>query len=106
MFLGINTILLDKKERLLQDEANANNEIINLFFQSYLSVRKKACEQFNEKYGFKGTDKEISVRVRSDLYNVIKQAESVISDYKESEENWQNIQSNLEKSAISTVVKK
>ena len=109
MFLGINTILLDKKERLLQDEANANNEIINLFFQSYLSTRKKACDQFNEKYGFKGTDKEISVRVRSDLYNIIKQAESVITDYndkKEGVENWQNIQSNLEKSVISTGEKK
>ena len=32
-------------------------------------------------FGLTGTDKEISVRVRSDLYNIIKQEESVISDY-------------------------
>ena len=46
-----------------------------------LIPRIRACKQFNEKFGLTGTDKEISVRVRSDLYNIIKQEESVISDY-------------------------
>ena len=46
-----------------------------------LIPRIRACKQFNEKYGLTGTDKEISVRVRSDLYNIIKQKESVVSDY-------------------------
>ena len=38
-----------------------------------------------EKYGLTGTDKEISVRVRSDLFNLIKQNESIISDYEDNE---------------------
>ena len=79
-FLGINNILIDKKERLITDEANSNNELINLNLQSMLAPRQEACRQFNEKYGFTGTDKEISVRVRSDLHNVIKNFESTISD--------------------------
>lgn len=82
-FLGVNNIMEEKKERLITDEANTNNELINLNLQSFLAPRKKACEQFNEKYGFTGTDKEISVRVRSDLYNIIKQQESVVNDYNE-----------------------
>ena len=48
---------------------------------SYLEPRKKACKQFNDLFGLTGTDKEISVRVRSDLYNIIKKEESVITDY-------------------------
>lgn len=82
-FLGINNIMIDKKERLITDEANSNNELINLNLQSFLAPRKLACEQFNEKFGLTGTDKAIDVRVRSDLHNVIKNVESTVSDYKE-----------------------
>lgn len=81
-FLGINNIKVDKKERLITDEANSNNELINLNLQSFLEPRKEACRQFNEKFNLTGTDKEISVRVRSDLHNIIKNAESAINDYK------------------------
>lgn len=81
-FLGINNIMVDKKERLITDEANSNNELINLNLQSYLAPRLEACKQFNELFGFTGTDKEISVRVRSDLHNIIKEAQSIIQDYK------------------------
>lgn len=81
-FLGINNIMVDKKERLITDEANSNNELINLNLQSFLAPRQEACKQFNEKFGFTGTDKEISVRVRSDLHNIIKNEQSIINDYK------------------------
>lgn len=84
-FLGINNIMLEKKERLVTDEANSNNELINLNLQSFLAPRQKACKQFNEKFGFKGTDKEISVRVRSDLHNIIKQEESIVNEYSNKE---------------------
>ena len=80
-FLGINNIMVDKKERLITGEANANNELINLNLQSYLIPRQEACRQFNELFGLTGTDKEISVRVRSDLYNVIKNEMSVVTDF-------------------------
>lgn len=81
-FLGINNIMVDKKERLVADEANSNNELINMNLQSYLAPRQEACRQFNEKFGFTGTDKEISVRIRADLHNIIKNSEaSIINDY-------------------------
>jgi len=81
-FLGINNLMIEKKQRMITDEASSNNELINLNLMSFLAPRQEACRQFNEKYGLTGTDKEISVRVRSDLHNVIKNVMSTVSDYK------------------------
>lgn len=77
--MGLNN-LAEKKERLISDEANTNNEVVNLNLQALLVPRKEACKQFNEKYGLMG-EKAIDVKVRSDLYNIIKQYESITSDY-------------------------
>jgi hypothetical protein len=78
-FMGLNN-LSEKRERLITSEVDSNNEVINLNLQALLIPRKEACKQFNEKYGLMG-EKAIDVRVRSDLYNIIKQFESVTDDY-------------------------
>lgn len=80
-FLGINNVNTEKKDRLVVDEANADNEVINFNLQSFLAPRQEACKQLNELFGLTGTDKEISVRVRSDLQNIIKKELSVVNDY-------------------------
>ena len=80
-FLGINN-LNEKKERLITSEANTNNELVNLNMQSYLIPRKQACKEFNDKFGLTG-DKAIDVKLRSDLYNIIKENESIVKDYEE-----------------------
>lgn len=82
-FLGINNIMIEKKERLVSDEVNSNNELINLNLQSYLAPRQLACEQFNEKFNITDENKKLKVRVRSDLHNIIKQAQSSIQDFKQ-----------------------
>ena len=79
--LGVSN-LDEKRERLITSEIDSNNELVNLNLQSYLAPRKKACEEFNDKYGLTG-DKAIDVKVRSDLYNIIKQAESVTNQYRD-----------------------
>ena len=79
-FLGINNLSNEKKERLITDEASSNNELINLNLQSMLIPRQEAAKQFNKLFNLTG-DKAISVRLRSDLFNIIKQEESVITDY-------------------------
>ena len=68
---------------MITDEASSNNELINLNLQSFLIPRQEAARQFNELFGLTGTDKEISVRVRSDLWNIIKKEESLVSDYQD-----------------------
>lgn len=72
--LGIDNFS-NKRERLISDEINTNNEIINLNLMSFLAPRKKACEQFNQKYGM-----NIDVKVRSDLNNIIKTYESIVQE--------------------------
>lgn len=90
-YLGINNIHVEKKERLVAGEVDSNNELINLNLQSRLATRKEACRQFNEYFGLKGKNR-IDVKVRSDLTNIIKTADSVFSkleknNKKEGEEN-------------------
>ena len=87
-FLGINNLKDDKKERLITDEANSNNELINLNLQSYLIPRQEACKQFNEYFGLTG-DKAIKVKVRSDLHNIIKETESVIMNNESEVEDYE-----------------
>lgn len=80
-FLGVSN-LSEKRERLVTNEVDSNNELVNLNLQSYLAPRKKACKEFNEKYGLMG-ERAIDVKVRSDLYNIIKQVESITDQYRE-----------------------
>lgn len=97
-YLGVNNISVQKKERLTEAESNENNELVNLNLQAMLIPRLEACRQFNEKFGLTGTDKEISVRVRSDLHNIIKMEQSIVSDYQDNKriDNSENIKKSKE----------
>ena len=80
-FMGISN-LSEKRERMISNEIDSNNELVNLNLQALLIPRKEACKRFNEKYGLMG-EKAIDVKVRSDLYNIVKQFESVTDDYRD-----------------------
>ena len=49
-FLGINNNNTDKKERLLVDEVNANNEFILVNIEHMYEERQIACEQINKMF--------------------------------------------------------
>ena len=49
-FLGINNTL-EKKERLLQDETNSNNQFIKMSSDIGFKQRQLACEQINQMFG-------------------------------------------------------
>ena len=50
-FLGQNNTPVDKKERLITDEAESNNQLIQSFADLQLEARKKACEEINAMFG-------------------------------------------------------
>ena len=59
-FLGINNVSIQKAERLITDEANANNEIINDSSDCFLDSLKNFCEDITAVLGY-----EISVKSKS-----------------------------------------
>ena len=73
-FLGINNTL-EKKERLLQDETNSNNQFIKMSSDIGFKQRQLACEQINEMFGLNvrvvETQDEFECEVMNDgeLYN-------------------------------------
>ena len=93
-FMGISN-LSEKRERMISNEVDSNNELINLNLQALLIPRKEACKQFNEKYGLMG-DKAIDVKVRSDLYNIVKQFESITDDYKDQRREEERFEEEIE----------
>lgn len=55
-FLGINNTNTDKKERLIVDEANANNQLINYCLYNFMKPRIESANLFNQKF-FNGEEK-------------------------------------------------
>ena len=49
-FLGINNTL-EKKERLLTDETNSNNQFIQMCSDVDFKTRQNACKAINDKFG-------------------------------------------------------
>ena len=60
-FLGIQNANMDKKERLITNEVDANNEQIAFSGATMLKARQQACEEINKMF----PDYEVSVRMRS-----------------------------------------
>ena len=69
-FLGINNTL-EKKERLLVDETNSNNQFIKMASDIGFKQRQLACEQINEMFGLDvrviETQDEFEMEVSNDV---------------------------------------
>lgn len=61
-FLGINNANTDKRERLVDDEVQANNQLIKANEDVMLKARERACDLINKMFGL-----NVSVRRRTDL---------------------------------------
>ena len=79
-YLGVDNIS-EKRERMISAETMSNNECVNLNMMAGLKPREKAAKEFNQKYG-----KNIEVKLRSDVFNIIKSTESIVMDSLDSED--------------------
>lgn len=68
-FLGINNANTDKKERLVTDEVNSNNDLIKFYFNCFYKTRKKACDEINKKY-FNGKD-QVKIVINKDIEKIL-----------------------------------
>ena len=85
-YLGINNANTDKKERLITDEVNANNELINYYLNCFYKTRQKACEEINKK--FFGGEEVIKIKINND--NFKEYVESEGEDYGEVYDDYQD----------------
>lgn len=65
-YFGINNSNTDKRERLITDEANANNQLIDSCAEMFLESRKRACEEINKKFNL-----SLSVELRNKREEVV-----------------------------------
>lgn len=65
-FLGINNANTDKKERLITDEVDSNNDLINYYLNCFYKTRKESCDLINKKYGL-----NISIELNKDVIKLL-----------------------------------
>lgn len=73
-YLGINNQMIEKKERLIVDEVNANNMAIDMNIESQYKERKYACELINKMFGL---DVDVEVKTIKDYTTYIKEGEII-----------------------------
>ena len=74
-FLGVNNANMDKRERLVDDEVQANNEQVQASEDIFLKARQKACDEINKMFGL-----NISVKRRNLSKDVLERLEDIEKD--------------------------
>lgn len=70
-FIGQNNTPVDKKERLITDEAEANDQLIDSFAELQLQARQEACEEINKLFGL-----QVSVKRRQPVEKPVETVEN------------------------------
>ena len=80
--LGIDNANTDKKERLITNEVESNEQLITYYLNCYYKTRKKACDDINKKFGL-----NISIELNKDIIDLLNVTENDIINYDDSNEN-------------------
>lgn len=70
--LGLNSVDYEKKERLITDEVNANNENIDNSLSLMLKARQDACKRINDLFGL-----DISVEINKEKVESTEEIEDI-----------------------------
>ena len=70
--IGINNANMDKRERLVANEVEANNEQIETSGNVFYKARNLACKQINEKY-----DLDIKVSINNEIRPIFEDEEGI-----------------------------
>lgn len=88
-YLGIDNANTDKKERLITDEVESNNEVINYYLNTFYKTRKQACDDINKKYNL-----NIKLMIDNDLVKKLKDDFDINLDIDEEDENFESSDEN------------
>ena len=82
-YLGIDNANTDKKERLITDEVESNNDLISYYLNCFYKTRKQACDLINERYGL-----NIKIELNKEITQLLNVSENDIINYEDrSDEN-------------------
>lgn len=73
--LGIDNANTDKKERLITNEVESNEELIKYYLNCFYKTRKNACDQINEKFGL-----DIDIELNKEIIDLLNITENDIID--------------------------
>ena len=76
--LGIDNANTDKKERLITNEVESNEQLITYYLNCFYKTRKKACEDIKEKFGI-----DVSIELNKDIIDLLNVTENDIINYDE-----------------------
>ena len=76
--LGIDNANTDKKERLITNEVESNEQLITYYLNCFYKTRKKACEQIKEKFGL-----DIEIELNKDIIDLLNVTENDIINYED-----------------------
>lgn len=77
--LGINNSNTDKKERLITDEVESNDQLINYYLNCWYKTRKKACDEINEKF-LSDSDTKIEIELNAQVMDLLKETNNAKVD--------------------------
>lgn len=75
-YLGIDNANTDKKERLITDEVESNNDLINYYLNCFYETRKEAVDMINEKY-LKDSEIKIELELNNELLKMLREKDMI-----------------------------
>lgn len=75
--LGIDNANTDKKERLITNEVESNEQLVTYYLNCWYKTRKKACDEINEKF-LKDSDTKIEIVLNKDVMDLLNKTENDI----------------------------
>ena len=75
--LGIDNANTDKKERLITNEVESNEQLVKYYLNCWYKTRKKACDEINEKF-LKDNDTKIEIVLNKDVMDLLNKTENGI----------------------------
>ncbi len=78
--LGIDNANTDKKERLITNEVESNEQLVNYYLNCWYKTRKDACDEINEKF-LQENDDKIKIVLNKDIIDLLNTTENAIIDY-------------------------
>lgn len=88
-YLGIDNANTDKKERLITDEVESNNDLISYYLNCFYKTRKQACDLINERYGL-----SIEIELNKEITQLLNVSENDIINYEDRSDKYGEIYNN------------